>query len=394
MNITQEQMSGLLLDLASGKDGFNQIMKATLEALMSAEREVFKDENQVYSNGFRPRMVQGFGKEIALSVPRTRSGGFYPVLLGVLREENAERQKLIFSLYKKGLTTEQIGCIYEEVYGQHYSKSQVSYLMNGARQDVAVWLERSLEEHYLVIYIDATFVSTRRDDSVKKEAYYSVLGVKTDGTREVLAVVNHPNEGSTLWHSVFESLKKRGLKTIGLCVSDGLSSIETALAKSFPNTDHQLCVFHFKRNITSVFPRKLRQQINDELKEVFLLETNSISVLDGYNRLLTFINTWEKKYPSIKSFKNERSIYYFTYLNYPAEIQRMIYTTNWIERLNRDYKRTLKMRGALPSPSSALFLIGSVAQEKSLGTYSYPVTLLKETEELRSKILLTPTKRE
>jgi transposase-like protein len=167
-------------------------------------------------------------------------------------------------------------------------------------------------------------------------------------------------------------------------VSDGLTSIENAFAKVFPGTPHQLCVFHFKKNITSLFPYKLRSQINDELKEVFRLETNTDTPIDGYNRLQIFINNWVSKYPTLKSYRNERNIYYFTYTQFPASIQRMIYSTNWIERLNRDYKRTLKMRGALPSPESVLFLIGSVAMEKTYGCYSYKIPIFCEVEMLKS----------
>ena len=385
MNFTQEQITEILQEIANEKDGFNRIMKLSLEVLMKSERKSHQQETGDYANGYRSRKINGFGKEIALSVPRTRAGDFYPVLLGILRDEDAERNKLIFSLYKKGLTTEQIGGVYEEVYGKHYSKSQISFLMNDSREELDLWVKRSLDSHYLVIYIDATFVSTRRDQTVTKEAYYSILGIKEDGSREVLSVVNHPTEGAGLWQIEFEELKNRGVQSVGLVVSDGLISIENAFAKVFPGTPHQLCVVHFKRNITTLFPYKLRTQVNDELKEVFRLETSTDNPIDGFNRLQTFINNWESKYPALKSYKNERNIYYFTYSQFPASIQRMIYSTNWIERLNRDYKRTLKMRGALPSPESVLFLIGSVAMERTYGCYKYKIPAFCEIEMLKGK---------
>ena len=385
MNFTQEQITEILQDIANKKDGFNEIMKMSLEVLMISERKIHQNETGDYANGYRPRTIKGFGKEIALSVPRTRNGDFYPVLLSVLRDEDAERNNLIYSLYRKGLTGEQIGDVYQEVYGKHYSKSQVSFLMKESREEVGVWLNRTLDPHYLVIYIDATFVSTRRDKSVSKEAYYSVLGIKEDGTREVLSVVNHPTEGASLWQLEFESLKERGVKSVGLLVSDGLASIENAFAKVFQGTPHQLCVVHFKRNISALFPYKLRLQVHDELKEVFRLETSTDTPIDGFNRLQIFVNKWESKYPALRSYKNERNIYYFTYSRFPASIQRMIYSTNWIERLNRDYKRTLKMRGAMPSPESTLFLIGSVAMEKTDGCYSFKIATFCDVEMLKVK---------
>ena len=385
MNFTQDQITEILLDVANKKEGFNSIMKMTLDALMRSERKIFQEDNPEYSNGYRPRCVQGFGKEIVLSVPRTRSGGFYPLLLGIIRDEDQERQKLVFSLYSKGLTTEQIGQVYHDVYGKHYSKSQVSFLMNDAREEASIWLERKLDSHYLVIYIDATFVSTRRDKSVSKEAYFSILGVKEDGTREVLSIVNHPTEGAGLWENEFENLKARGVQSIGLVVSDGLTAIENAVAKSFTGTPHQLCVVHFKRNITKIFPMKIKKEINEELKKVFLIGSNNDNPIDGFERLQEFINKWESKYPTLKSYRNQRNIYYFTYTQFPDSIQRMIYSTNWIERLNRNYKRVLKMRGAMPSANSVLFLMGSTAMEMGENCYSYTVSSFRDITQLKRK---------
>ncbi len=385
MNFTQEQITEILLDVANKKEGFNSIMKMSLDALMRSERKIFQESNDEYANGYRPRSVQGFGKEIVLSVPRTRSGGFYPLLLGIIRDEDQERQKLVFSLYSKGLTTEQIGQVYHDVYGKHYSKSQVSFLMNDAREEASIWLERKLDSHYLVIYIDATFVSTRRDKNVSKEAYFSILGVKEDGTREVLSIVNHPTEGAGLWENEFENLKARGVESIGLVVSDGLTAIENAVAKSFTGTPHQLCVVHFKRNITKVFPMKIKKEINEELKKVFLIGSNNDNPIDGFKRLQEFIDKWEPKYPTLKSYRNQRNIYYFTYTQFPDSIQRMIYSTNWIERLNRNYKRVLKMRGAMPSANSVLFLMGSTAMEMGENCYSYTVSSFRDITQLKRK---------
>lgn len=386
MNFTHTQISELLLDLANSENGSNLLMQMTLEAFMKSERCLHQVENPTdYANGFRERKARGYGKELVLKIPRTRSGTFYPALLGVLRDEDEEHRRLIFSLYKKGLTTEQVSDIYEEIYGKDYSKQQISYLMKESREEINIWLKRGLEEHYLVVYIDATFVHTRRDKSVTKEGYFTILGIKEDGSREVLAIVNHPTEAALLWQQELENLKLRGVKSIGLIVSDGLTSIENAISRVFPQAKHQLCVVHLKRNILAVFPRTKREEIAQELKEVFQIETKNTTPLEGYEKLITFVQKWISKYPSLKSFKNIRNTAYFTYLDYPATIQRMIYSTNWIERLNRDYKRVLKMRGAMPSPESVLSLMGAVAMEKEYNKYKYIVYEFRDIQELKKK---------
>ncbi|MEB3800114.1 IS256 family transposase [Flavobacterium columnare] len=386
MDFTHAQISELLLEVANSENGTNLLMQMTLETFMKSERVLHPLENPTdYANGFRTRTTNGFGKEMVLKVPRTRSGTFYPALLGVLRNEDEEHRKLIFSLYRKGLTTEQVSDVYEELYGKDYSKQQISYLMKESKKEIELWLKRDLEEHYLVLYIDATFVHTRRDNSVKKEGYFTISGIKEEGTREVLTIVNHPTEGALLWQQELESLKTRGVKSIGLVVSDGLTSIENASAKVFPNAKHQLCVVHFKRNILAVFPRTKRVEIAIELKKIYQVETKSTTPIASFEKLINFVQKRKSKYPSIKSFKNERNIAYFTYLDYPPQIQRMVYSTNWIERLNRDYKRVLKMRGAMPNVSSVIALMGSVALEKEYKTYKYPVSAFRDIEELKRK---------
>ena len=181
---------------------------------MNHKRKLFvKKHESEQCNGFRSRRWYSHGFEFSLRIPRSRSGNFYPVLLGLIRSESEERAKLFNLLYTKGLTTEQIGEISETIYGHTY-KQQVSYLSTNCRKDVEQWLNRRLSSHYLAIYIDATFITTRRDKQVSKEAYYTILGVLEDGSREMLSVVNHPTEGAICWKEELEELKERGVTQI------------------------------------------------------------------------------------------------------------------------------------------------------------------------------------
>ena len=138
---------------------------------MHSERAVHNAEHNDVSNGYRDRRVCYDRKVFELRVPRSRNSNFYPLLLGVLKDQEEEAQKLVSSLYCSGLTTEQVGKIYEQFYGKHYSKSQVSRLLNTAREDVNAWLGRKLEKRYPILYIDATYVLTRRDESVSNDTY-------------------------------------------------------------------------------------------------------------------------------------------------------------------------------------------------------------------------------
>lgn len=373
MDFTQEQITTILSDFSSKKEnGYETILKIALESLMRAERKEFKDLNSDVSNGFRKRTVYSNGHSIELTVPRTRNNNFYPLVLALINNQNEELAQIVSELYCSGLTTEQIGDIVDKIYGKNYSKSRISSLMGNARLDVESWMNRKLDAKYPILYIDATFWYTRRDGFVSSEAYYTILGVKSDRTREVLAIVNHPTEGSENWRAVFEGLIERGVKGVKLVVSDGLSGIERSITSSFPEAQHQLCTVHLSRNIAAKVKPKDKKEVMADFKEVLSPGNPNDTQMDGYNRFIAFLDKWSKKYTSFKAMKNN-PIYtlYFTYLNYHVEIRRMIYTTNWIERLNRNYKRTLKMRNSMPSPESVLFLLGSVAMRRK--EYDYPI---------------------
>jgi transposase-like protein len=375
MNFTQEQIKEILDHVSKEKNGYTELLKLSLESIMRSERNQFnKVENDV-SNGYRLSSVFAHQSKMELVIPRSRHHNFYPLILSIIKDQEKESQEMAFELYRSGLTTEQVGNLFEKFYGQHYSKSAISQMMNDARRDVFNWLERQIDTMYPILYIDATYWHTRRGDKVSKEAYYTVLAVKQDRTREVLSVINHPTEGAGNWEEIFQSLKDRGVKQVELVVCDGLSGIEDAIGKVFPMATVQLCTVHLNRNILSKISPADKAVVSAELKEVLYPDRHGDTTEQGIIRFHYFVDKWIKKYPSLKIYKNLRYHLYFNYLAYDVGFRRLIYTTNWIERLNRNYKRTLRMRSAMPSPQSVLFLLGSTAMNQQ--QYLYPIHQFK-----------------
>jgi len=366
LHFTQEQVTNILEEIAKKENGIQEIQRISLEAMMRAEREEHNRTEGDMSNGYRPRRTFGQGKILELRVPRSRSGQFYPVLLSLLRDQEEECRKLAFNLYGAGLTTDQVGKIFGDIYGKEYSTSQISRMFDYARNDVQAWLQRSLEPYYPIVMIDASFIYTRRIDHVSKEGYYSILGVRPDRTREVLSVVNFPSESAVAWEVVLKSLKERGINEIGLIVCDSLSAIEDAIWRQFPGAEVQLCAIHLQRNVMKHIKPKDKAVVADDLKDVLRTGDRNDSPENGWNRWLTFCAKWGKYYPSIKRMgENDRYKLNFTYLSYDYRTHSMLYSTNWIERLNRDYKRTTRMRGALPTPDATILLLGYVAMTRS-----------------------------
>src|SRR5699024_8220183 len=255
-----------------------------------------------------------------------------------------------------------------------------SRMFGDARKEIDLWLNRPLLDYYPIIYIDATFIPTRRVDSVSKEAYYTVLGVRPDRTREVLGIFNFPTEGSQQWVSIFEQLKERGIENIDLVVSDALSGIEDAVGKSFRQAEVQLCTVHLQRNYQKEVKPAHKKELANDFKDVFRTDDRRDTKEEAKTRFDMFCDKWGKYYPYFRRHKNSSRInLYYTYIGYHYRVRSMIRTTNWIERRNRDFKRTTRMRGALPNPEATLLLLGGVAMDKKAYNRKVP-TLNREQE--------------
>lgn len=294
-----------------------------------------------------------------------------------MRESQDQMNELFFELYAKGLTTRDIESLTESIYGQRLSRSSISRITETFGEEMTQFRERPLDDHYPIIYLDATFINTRREH-VSKEAYYIVLAVKPDATRDVIGIYNAPTEAASIWHEIIGDLKSRGLKTCNLFVTDNLQGLDAAIEQYFEDVNIQKCVVHLKRHLLNKVKKTHRQAMADDLKEVFDLDKADDTLAHAMTRAKQFHGGWIKRYPHVKLFHDEQQMrYYFSYLNYHPTIRNMIYTTNWIERLNKDFKRVIKMRNAMPSVNSVLTLLSKVALDKNLSRYQYPVHRLK-----------------
>jgi len=348
-----------------------------INALMQSERsEYLRQQNNPNNkaNGYRPRKKAGLKRALNLAIPRDRLGLFKPVILGMLQQEQERINQLAFSLYGSGLSTSQTSRILEETFGQKYSKASITNITKECKENIKLWLERPLDKVYPVLFIDAHFLKVRRA-TVATEAFYVVLGLKQDLTREVLTIAGVPTESASGWEDVLEKLKERGVKKVGLFVSDDLKGIDTAVEKHFPSSDHQKCIVHFKRNIVKKLRKQDREELLKALKNVFEPDSLSDDIEAQVDYLKQTLGSFSKYYPSLKQTSQRDDLFkYFTYLKYDVSVRRMIYSTNWIERFNKSVKRTTKIRNSFPNPESAIVLIGYVAMELVENHYSYPIT--------------------
>ena len=376
MQFSENQFQEILTD-ALANFGLNSILENVLNCLMKLERKSFLSEKTDYhnkANGYRLGSATGINGKISLSIPRDRLGQFYPLVLSLIRDQEEELTQLAFNLYSKGLSTKDVSDIFTDLYGDSYSKSSISRMNQTFLNELEEWRNRPLEKNYPVIIIDALYSKVKRDMSIETEATYTVMSLREDMSRDIIAIEQIPTESASGWEFLLNKLKSRGMITTQLIVADGLMGLEQSALKVFPQASFQKCVVHFKRNILNHVRHSHKAEVADDIRDVFVTGNPSFSQVDGLNAFNNFVNKWGKIYQYIKNLRNNLSvIHYFTYLNYDYRIQSMIYTTNWIENLNKQFRRVLKIRNSMPSEDSLLLLLSKVAKDKASGYLTYPI---------------------
>ena len=365
MDLTKLQLSELICKHAAKGNGLHDLMEIMIESMMVAERgEFLADNPDNKGNVYRPGSTYGHCRKLEFRIPRDRYGNFHPQILAILRDQEEECDRLAGVLYTKGLTQAQVGDVFDQIYGQHYSKASISRMVECVRTQVNEWLERGLEEYYPVVFVDCVHIKIHRKRSVAVEAFYVALAVTEEGTREVLGIFNMPQESATGWGDIFDRLRDRGLQRIGLMVADGIKGLDTVIGEKFPGTLLQRCVTHLKRNMFAKVRHGDKAALAADLRDIFRTGQRDYTVEMAWTKWQDMCDRWGKDYRTIKLLRNNADYKaYMTYLNYAPEIQAMIYTTNWIERLNRDFRRVTRMRTAMPNEESVLTLMGSVAMD-------------------------------
>lgn len=302
MELTKLQTEDVLKQFLSKENGLNDVLEVLMNSLMYSEREAFLQESQVENkaNGYRPGQVYGRGQQLQLRIPRDRMGQFYPILLGLMRDQDSQMHDLSFCLYTKGLTTRDIGDVLDIIYGKNYSKSTISNINKSFYGQMESWRNRSLDKEYLAVYIDATWVKVNRD-TIQSEAFYIMMGLKKDYTREIIGIVNIPTESATGWELVLEELKERGVEKVHLFISDGLKSLEKAISKIFCQAVHQKCIVHLIRNILAKVRSDHKHAVAEDFRYVLEPDNESHNKTDANKRLVEFSDKWGKYYKHIKN---------------------------------------------------------------------------------------------
>ena len=324
----------------------NSLLQAELTAFLDYEKydragfNSGNSRNGNYSRSFRTE----YG-ELNLVIPRDRNGKFSQQTLPAYKRTNDSLETAIIQLFQKGITMSEISELIEKMYGHHYTPQTISNMTKIVSEDIIAFKERSLESRYSVIFMDATHIPLKRQ-TVSKEAVYIVIGIRLDGTKEVLGFSLAPTESAYVWKEILQDLKDRGLKEVLLVVTDGLSGINDSIHSVYPNAQFQQCCVHISRNIAHKVRVSDRQEICSDFKLVYQASSKE----EANNQIRFMIDKWKKQYPRVVKLLMNPAI--LTFYNFPPSIRRTIYSTNLIEGFNKQLKKYTKRKEQFPNEES------------------------------------------
>ena len=312
--------------------------KHLIEQWMLTERDQYlKTTPHTKANGFYERKLSStYGEIEDLNVPRTRDGMFRS---GILPRERStqELERLVHLLFRSGVSTRTVEEILSECFGTSLSHMTISQMASVAYEEVLKWKNRKFQEKYAVIFIDAFFFPLKRGN-VESEAVYVALGITPEGCREVLEYwIPGGGEGSSNWEELLMNLKNRGLKEVDFVVADGLTGIEYAIRRIYPQAQYQYCVLHAVRSSLNKVRQSDRKNLSEDLKKIY--RANSAN--EAKQSLDLFIEKWRKIYPKVTEFWTSRFDCLITFMKLPTGLRHYVYTTNWIERMHKEIKRRL-----------------------------------------------------
>lgn len=265
--------------------------------------------------------------------------------------DNIEQK--ILSLYALGNSYSQISEHIEEMYGMSFSKATISAVTDKVIPLLKEWQQRPLESVYPFVWLDAIHYKIKDNGRYISKAVYTVLGVGLNGKKEILGLYLSENEGANFWLQVLTDLNNRGVEDILIASIDGLKGFPEAINAIFPNTEIQLCIVHQIRNSIRYVASKNQKEFMKDLKLIY----QAISKESAEEALVQLENKWGKKYPIvIQSWKNKWENL-SAYFKYPEDIRRIIYTTNIIESIHRQFRKLTKTKGAFPNENSLLKLL-------------------------------------
>ena len=335
------------------------LKKALAERVLNAEMDhhLAGEEPGNRRNGYGKKTVVTDTGQIELEVPRDRQARFDPQLIAKYQRRFPGFDEKIVSMYARGMSTREIVGHLRDLYGIEVSPDLISAVTDAVLEEVAAWQARPLEATYPLVFFDALRVKIRDEGLVRNKAVHIALGVRADGTKEILGLWLEQNEGAKFWLRVMNELKNRGVEDVLIAVVDGLKGFPEAITAVFPQATVQTCIVHLLRHSLDFVSWKDRKPVAAALKDIY----RAVDAAAGEAALAAFQDgLWGKKYPAIGQSWRRAWGEVIPFYAFPGDVRRILYTTNAIEALNSKLRRAVRARGHFPSDEAAtklLFLV-------------------------------------
>lgn len=266
------------------------------------------------------------------------------------------------------MTTREIKGHLEEIYGVEVSPTLISTVTEAVLEEVKIWQNRQLDALYPVVYMDAIRIKARENGHVLNKAVYLAIGIKLDGDKEVLGMWISENEGAKFWLHVVTELNNRGVNDIFIACVDGLKGFPEAIGTVFPKTQIQTCIVHMVRNSLTYVSYKTRPEVATDLKRIY----HSATAEQAEMELDAFAAKWDDRHPTISKSWRQNWEQIIPFFAYPADIRKVIYTTNTIESLNMSLRKVTKTRGSFPN-DEAIFKLLYLAMKNITKKWTRPI---------------------
>lgn len=383
-----EQLAqSLIAAMASQQDGYNasdvyetmqEGLKLAMERLMQTELTDFlgyqksSQEEKPTSNrrnGTTSKTVRSKHGALELNIPRDRNSAFESHILPKHQRDISEIEDKVISMYARGMSDRDISDTIEEIYGFSLSATVISQMTDAVLPLVKEWQNRPLRKVYPFIFIDALYVDMKVERCSQKRAIYVMIGIDEDGRKDVLGFWNKATEGADEWMKIFDEIQSRGVEKVSFISADGLSGLERAVDACFgKETVFQRCIVHMVRNSLKHLPRSEYAAFCSDIKDVY----SAVSLNAALDAFDLFKAKWENGHSKAVKVWTEQFKYVEQLFNYPAEIRRVIYTTNTIESVNSALRKVTNLKGALPS-EDALSKLLYLRIQNLLKTWKGPV---------------------
>lgn len=342
-----------------GKDGaFAPLLKSFIEKALESEMDAHLDEQQRNQgnkrNGKGRKTIKSSAGSFEIETPQDRHSNFEPELVKKRQTILAESlEEKIIGLYGLGMSYRGISEHIKEMYDTDISHTVLTQITDKIIPDVKEWQSRPLEAVYTIVWLDAMHLKVKEDGKVITKALYNILGVDTEGKKQILGVYFSESEGANFWLQVLTDLNNRGVKDILIASIDNLKGFAEAIRSVFPKAEVQSCIVHQIRNSLKYIASKEQKEFLKELKGVYKADTKEIAEIE----LDKLADKWQSKYPVvIDSWRNNWDKL-STYFQYTTPIRKLIYTTNPIEAYHRQVRKVTKTKGAFPNEMSVLKLV-------------------------------------